>query len=154
VEAFPVREVLAAGGGFLIAVIWFDLMFDVQALRAPRDGPLPEAALASIMAYYRRVTVDASPMPYLVATVMAVTIAAAVVDLRSGTGSPAARVAAIVLLGVPVVFALGRVFPNARRLGAAQTSPEERSRLAREIAWAHVGCLAAMVGFLALVLRG
>jgi hypothetical protein len=85
---------------------------------------------------------------------MAVTIAAAVVDLRSGTGSPAARVAAIVLLGVPVVFALGRVFPNARRLGAAQTSPEERSRLAREIAWAHVGCLAAMVGFLALVLRG
>jgi hypothetical protein len=50
------------------------------------------------------------------------------------------------------VFALGRVFPNARRLGAAGTPPAERSRLAREIAWAHVGCLAAMVGFLALVL--
>jgi hypothetical protein len=154
VEAFPVREVLAAGGGFLIAVIWFDLMFDVQALRAPRHGPLPEAALASIMAYYRRVTVDASPMPYLVATVMAVTIAAAVVDLRSGTGSPAARIAALVFLAVPVVFALARVFPNARRLGAASTSREERSRLAREIAWAHVGCLAAMVAFLALVLAG
>jgi hypothetical protein len=154
VEAFPVREVLAAGGGFLIAVIWFDLMFDVQALRAPRSGPLPEAALASIKAYYRRVTVDASPMPYVVATVMAVTIAAAVVDLRSGTGSSLARVAALVLLGVPVVFALGRVFPNARRLGAPTTPPAEQSRLAREIAWAHVGCLAAMLGFLALVLAG
>ena len=34
---------LAACGGFLIAVLWMDLMFDVQVLRT-REGDVPEAA--------------------------------------------------------------------------------------------------------------
>ena len=48
----------AAGCGFLLAVLWFDLMFDVQALRAP-EGELPERSLASIAGYYARVTTAA-----------------------------------------------------------------------------------------------
>src|SRR5262249_18886028 len=48
---------LAACGGFLLAVLWMDLMFDLQML-----GAAPEAAVASIAAYYRRVTTDARPM--------------------------------------------------------------------------------------------
>ena len=32
----------SAGGGFLLAVLWFDLMFDVQA-RGHRERELPEA---------------------------------------------------------------------------------------------------------------
>ena len=31
---------VSAGAGFLLAVLWFDLMFDVQA-RGPRDHVLP-----------------------------------------------------------------------------------------------------------------
>jgi hypothetical protein len=42
----PVNTFVAAGAGFLLAVLWFDLMFDVQALRHP-EGDLPEPVLAS-----------------------------------------------------------------------------------------------------------
>ena len=47
--------ILAACGGFLLAVLWMDLMFDVQVLRH-RGETLPEAVVDSIGAYYRRVT--------------------------------------------------------------------------------------------------
>ena len=39
----------AAGAAFLLAVLWFDLMFDVQVRRHPTD-PLPAEVLASISA--------------------------------------------------------------------------------------------------------
>src|SRR5262249_22775929 len=48
-------EIATLGGGFLLAVLWMDLMFDVQVLRHRRDrGDLPEDVLASIAGYYRR----------------------------------------------------------------------------------------------------
>ena len=46
---------VTAPAGFLLAVLWFDLMFDVQAL-TNRSGDVPEASLDSISAYYSRVT--------------------------------------------------------------------------------------------------
>jgi hypothetical protein len=58
----------AAGAGFLLAVLWFDLMFDVQTRK--HTGDLPPEVLASISAYYRRVTTEAYPMNRLVALVM------------------------------------------------------------------------------------
>src|SRR2546422_6120331 len=52
--------VLTLTAGFLLAVLWFDLMFDAQALgRRPVGGPLAEPVLASIAAYYRHVTTSA-----------------------------------------------------------------------------------------------
>jgi hypothetical protein len=141
------ETVLAAGGGFLLAVLWFDLMFDVQALRAPRGALLPEPALASIAGYYQRVTIDAQPMPRLVGIVMvillgAIAFAPAPWDAR--------RIASLLLLGVPIALALTRIFPHARRLATRADAPAEQSRLARGIAHAHVACLAAIVAFLAL----
>ena len=59
-------QFVAAGAGFLLAVLWFDLMFDVQVLRV-RPDEIPEPVLASIAAYYRRVTTAARPMNRLVA---------------------------------------------------------------------------------------
>ena len=48
----------APAAGFLLAVLWFDLMFDVQVSATPA-GELPEQVLASIAGYYRRVTTTA-----------------------------------------------------------------------------------------------
>jgi len=48
---------VSAGAGFLLAVLWFDLMFDVQAL-GRRDGELPESVVASTAAYYRSILRD------------------------------------------------------------------------------------------------
>ena len=57
---------VTAAAGFLVAVLWFDLMFDVQVLRHRHHGVLPEPVLVSIAGYYRRVTTTASPMGRLV----------------------------------------------------------------------------------------
>ncbi len=147
-----VGEVLVLGGGFLFAVLWFDLMFDVQALRAPPGAPVPEAALASIAGYYRRVTTEAHPMGRLVGVGMMITIAASLLDLFVGEAPVAARLASVALLVAPVLLAAKRVFPNAARLGTRSDSIEEQSRLARAIGWDHVACLAAIVAFLAIQL--
>ena len=69
-----------AGVGFLLAVLWFDLMFDAQT-RGHDAEALPVEALTSISAYYRRVTTDAWPMNRLVALMMIVVIAAIVGEI-------------------------------------------------------------------------
>jgi hypothetical protein len=63
-----VTAFVTGGAGFLLAVLWFDLMFDVQVLRHG-DEEVPEAVLASIAGYYRRVTTEARPLNRLVALV-------------------------------------------------------------------------------------
>jgi len=141
---------LAACGGFLIAVLWMDLMFDVQTLRQ-RDGVLPEATLDSIAAYYRRVTTEAAPMDQLVAAVMAVAVLTALIQLVAG---PVRLVPLItlVLAGGAIGLAQVRIIPAAVRLGAQQDTPETQTRLAREICRDHLLCLAAVVALTALQL--
>jgi hypothetical protein len=147
------RAALTAGGGFLVAVLWFDLMFDVQALRrAHRGAVLPEPVLASIAGYYRRVTTEASPMGRLVGVVMLVTLGIVAWDLLVGARPLALRVASGCLLAVPLALAGGRVLPNAVRLGARTDPPERQSALARSIARDHLVCLAAMLAFVSLQL--
>src|SRR5205823_9193041 len=75
-----VRAFVCAGAGFLLAVVWFDLMHDVQVLRLAA-GDDPSDALLSIARYYRRVTTDARPMNRLVALAMVATLAAIAVEL-------------------------------------------------------------------------
>jgi hypothetical protein len=55
-------------------------MFDVQS-RRHTDGLLPNDVLASISAYYRRVTTEAYPMNRLVTLVMLITAGAIVGEI-------------------------------------------------------------------------
>lgn len=145
---------LAAGGGFLLAVIWMDLMFDVLSLGRRVKGAggeeLPEEALAQIAVYYRRVTTTASPMNLLISAVMASMVLVLALQLLRGGAMVAVAAASLALCGVPIVLALTRVFPNAIRLGARSDDTGEQSRLARAICIDHMLCFAAMLGFLAL----
>jgi len=137
---------LIAGGGFLAAVLWFDLMFDVQAL-----GVAPDAdAIASIMAYYRRVTTEAAPMGHLVAAVMATTLVAGVLDVARARNRRALRILALLLAAAPITLALVRVFPNAVALGLASGAGPEQVVLARAILRDHLFCFACILGFLVL----
>ena len=140
-----------ACGGFLLAVLWFDLMFDVQTLRH-RDGDLPEPVLASIAGYYRRVTTDARPMTWAVAVVMLVGTTALVAQLRAGAVPGWATGLSLVLAGGPGALALLRVVPNAVRLGRRADPVAVQSVLARRICRDHLVCLAAIAAFLALQL--
>jgi len=140
-----------ACGGFLLAVLWFDLMFDVQVLRH-RDGDPPDDVLASIAAYYRRVTIDARPMGHAVGLVMVVGVAAVVGQLVSGSVPRWASLTSLALGVPPIALAAGRVLPNAVRLARRSDPPAVQSALARRICRDHLLCLVAIAGLLAVQL--
>lgn len=135
---------VTAGAGFLAAVLWFDLMHDVQVLGGG-DDELPQTALASIAVYYRRVTTDARPMNRLVAAMMLATIAAVVAQLAVGDAAVWVGSTSLVLATAAVLLAATRTVPNAVRLGRQADPPDIRSRLARSIFRDHVFCLTAIV---------
>jgi hypothetical protein len=146
-----VDAVVAAGAGFLVAVLWFDLMFDVQ-VRGQPEGDLPEPVRASIAGYYRRVTTDASPMNRLVAAMMLVTLGAigiqALVGDTPGWVSVVSAAAALTGIGL----AATRTVPRAVRLGSRRDPAPAQSTLARSVFRDHLVCLAAITTLLVVQL--
>src|SRR3954451_11836545 len=76
--------VMTACSGFLLAVLWMDVMFDVQVLPHRHEPELPEATIESVAGYYHRVTTTSRPMSHLVAGVMAILLIA--LGLRAAGG--------------------------------------------------------------------
>src|SRR4051812_14610652 len=110
-------KVVAGGGiGFLLAVLWFDLMFDVQ-VRGHRDAELPAEVRDAIAAYYRRVTTEAFPMNRLVAVVMLATLAALVAEVAGGDAHLWAAWPSLILTAGAISLAAARTVANAVRLG-------------------------------------
>ena len=142
------RLIGAACGGFLIAVLWMDLIFDSQVLRHRAADELPEAVLASIAGYYRRATTTSRPMSYLIAMVMVVLLGALGFRAIRGDDPGWLLVLSVVLAGAPILLALTRTVPNAVALGTRSGTPAEQSRLARAICRDHVLCLTCMSAFL------
>ena len=143
---------VVGGAGFLLAVLWIDLIFDVQVLRHRGRGDLPEPVLASIAGYYRRVTTDSQPMGRLVGAVMLATLAALVAQALAG--DVAGWVTAVSLAGAltGVGLAGARIVRRAVRLGGRGDAPADQSRLARSILRDHLVCLAAMATLLVVQL--
>ncbi|HTO07393.1 MAG TPA: hypothetical protein VMR86_10095 [Myxococcota bacterium] len=145
---------LAACGGFLLAILWMDLIFDTQVLGRKRDaeGALPEPVLASIAAYYKRATTDSFPMSRLIAAVMGIGLLAGVTALFVGQGALLLRLLALTLLAGPVALAATRVVPDAVRLGARKDDAPTQTALARRICRDHLVCLAGIAAFIAVEL--
>jgi hypothetical protein len=145
-----VRLIEAACAGFLIAVLWMDLIFDTQVLHHRGADVLPESVLDSIAGYYHRATTTSRPMSCLIALVMLILLGA--LSFRWGVGDDAVWLlaASTVLAGVPIQHAAVRTVPKAVRLGASAGSPAELSHLARSICRDHLLCLTLMSAFLAL----
>ncbi len=141
---------VTAGAGFLLAVLWFDLMFDVQASRQ-REGELPDDALSSISAYYARVTTAARPMNRLISVVMLATTAGIVVEISSGK-RPVAAWASLALALSAILLAALRTVPSAVRLGARQASATKQSDLARAVLRQHIICFACITALVAIQL--
>ena len=143
------RAIACSGAGFLLAVLWFDLMFDVQARGHP-ERDVPRDVRASIAAYYARVTTDARPMNRLVALAMVVTIGALCAELVRGD-LPAWRATPSLLLVLAAVgLAARRTVPNAVRLGRQTDDAAQQSRLSHMILRDHVVCVGAIVAVLLL----
>jgi hypothetical protein len=148
-----VTAFVTAGAGFLLAVLWFDLMFDLQVLpHRGRRGDLPEDVLASISSYYRRVTTAARPMNRLIGAVMLATIIAIGVEIVGDDVRGWAAWVSLLLAGSATALAAGHTFPSAVRLGARADAVDVQSRLARSICRDHLLCLAAITSLLTIQL--
>ena len=145
------HAVTTSATGFLLAVLWFDLMFDVQVLPHRRAEP-PPAVVGSIAAYYRRVTTDARPMNRLVALAMLALLAAICVQLAGGAGPRWAWWTSLVLAVVPITLAATRTVPAAVRLGSREDPPDGQADLARAICRQHLACLACIAALLVVQL--
>jgi hypothetical protein len=146
-----VSAFVTAGAGFLLAVLWFDLMFDVQVIgRGP--GELPEAVLASIAGYYARVTTAARPMNRLIAAVMLGTLAAIAVEIAEDAQHGWAAWASLALALAAITLAAIHTVPSAVRLGTRSDSSASQSALARSICRDHLLCASAIAALLALQL--
>jgi hypothetical protein len=146
-----VSAFVTAGAGFLLAVLWFDLMFDVQVL-GHRERELPEQVLGAISAYYRRVTTDARPMNRLIATVMLATLAAIAVQIASGEERTWVALLSLAFALPPIVLAGARIVPRAVRLGTRVDPAELQSALARSIFREHVLCASSIAALLTVQL--
>jgi hypothetical protein len=142
---------LPACSGFLLAVLWMDLIFDSQTRASGRGvEQLPEPALASIAGYYHRATTTSQPMGRLIAVVMVVLLSALVAEAFVGARPGWLLGVSGVLAGGPVVLALIRTVPNAVRLGRRIDTLAGQTRLARAIYRDHLVCALSMLAFLVL----
>jgi hypothetical protein len=142
-------QAMVGSGGFLFAVLWFDLMFDVQVVGLP-GAVLPEEILASIAAYYHRVTTAADPMGKAVGLMMVFTVVGTIVQLRSRAVPRSIRYGALIAAAFPVGLAILWIVPDAVRLGWRADPIEVQSYLARSILRGHVVCLASILAFCAM----
>ena len=143
---------VTAGAGFLLAVLWFDLIFDTQVRPHAPEVLLPEEALASIAAYYRRATTEARPMNLLVGAVMVATVAALVAQLLNDEVDDWVAVFSLVPAAGAIGIAGFNTVPNARRLGSRRDPLAVQSGLARAIYRDHLVCIALIAGVLAIQL--
>jgi hypothetical protein len=146
-----VNAFVAAGAGFLLAVLWFDLMFDVQAA-GRGEGELPEPVLASIAGYYARVTTAARPMNRLIAATMAATLAAIVVQITSASGPSWLGWVSLALALTAIALAGARTVPAAVRLGTRGDPPAVQSEIARAVLAQHIVCFVAIACVIVLQL--
>ncbi|BAX92826.1 hypothetical protein [Mycobacterium shigaense] len=142
---------LTACGGFLLAVLWMDLIFDSQSLRhRSSGGELPEPMLASVAAYYHRATTTSRPMSRLIALVMLILLAALGFQATRGQDPGWLLVTSAGLAGFPTMLALTQTVPDAIRLGRRDDSALEQSRLARSVCRDHLVCFGCMLAFVVL----
>jgi hypothetical protein len=143
-----VTPFICAGAGFLLAVLWFDLMFDVQVTHLDES----DGVIDSIAAYYRRVTTAARPMNRLVALAMLATLGSLIAQIARGDRPRWVGWTSLVLAAAPIALAATRTVPQAVRLGAGVDPEPVRVGLARSIFREHVFSFAAIAAVLVLEL--
>jgi hypothetical protein len=146
-----VTAFVTAGAGFLLAVLWFDLMHDVQ-VRGHGGRDLPENVLASISVYYARVTTAARPMNRLIAAVMLATLVAVVVQITEGDAPAWVGWTSLALAGAAIATAAVHTVPAAVRLGTRADPIDVQSRLARSIFRDHLVSFVAIAAVLGVQL--
>ena len=128
---------LFAGIGFLIAVLWIDLIFDSSAwLYRGGNEDLPEEVLATMSHYYRRVT----HKPYMLFLIMAIILGMLILQITQNLVPAWIGWLSLILFLISAGCAGVYVIPIASRLRSRTDQIEKQSQLARSLFPAHVFC--------------
>jgi hypothetical protein len=112
--------------GFLIAVLYIDLVFDVSALPHPREhAALPSHVRDPIATYYRYVTRN----PYLLMVIMVTASACIVAEVVFNLVPRWAGYVSLLQIALSVSTAVFKVIPAARRLAIGGETPESQTRI-------------------------
>jgi hypothetical protein len=122
----PVQAFATLCAGFLLAVLWFDLMHDV----------VWQSDLDTVRRYYRRVTIDAYPMNRLVLVAMLALLVTLVVQLFGSSVSTWAAVVSLVL-AVPPILVSRVTVRMAKQLGTGGGPARDAQMILRQ----HLFCL-------------
>lgn len=127
--------------GFMLAILYVDLMFDVMSVPYRRSGTaLPKDVLEPITSYYRRVTQN----PYVLMFVMLTTTICLVLQIVYGLTPRWAAYTSLAAMVAAMVAGIAKVIPAARRLASGTDSAEVQTRLVHGVFTAHVlllGCI-------------
>jgi hypothetical protein len=112
--------------GFMFAVLYIDLVFDMSALPYRNKAAIPKEVLDSISSYYRRVTGN----PWVLIFVMATCATCLVREMMYKLVSPRIGYCSIVLFLALMLVTVGKVIPAAKRLASGKESEEKKAQLA------------------------
>jgi hypothetical protein len=121
--------------GFMLAILYIDLMFDVMAVPYRRSGTtLPKDVLDPITHYYSRVTQN----PYVLIFVMLTTTIVLVLQIVYGLTPRWAAYSSLAAMGLAMAAGIVRVIPTAKRLASGKDPAEVQTRLVQSVLTAHV----------------
>ena len=130
--------------GFMMAVLYIDLMFDIMAAPYKKtNAALPKAVLDPITHYYGRITQN----PYVLMFVMLTALLCIGSEILYNLVPRWAAYASLGLMLLSMVTGVAKVIPTAQRLGAGTDSEEERTRMVHSMMPFH---LVLMVNILLL----
>lgn len=136
--------------GFMMAVLYIDLMFDVSAAPYRKsNAPLPKAVLDPITHYYGRITQN----PYVLMFVMLTAALCIGSEILYSLVPRWASYSSLFLMGLSMMTGTVKVIPTAQRLGAGTDSEEVRTRMIHSMLPFHVILLINILLLTAIQLR-
>ena len=112
--------------GFMMAVLYIDLMFDVSAVPYRHTkAALPKEVLDPITHYYGRITQN----PYVLMFVMLTTAVSIGAQIVYGLAPRWVGYSSLFLMGLSMLTGTLKVIPTAQRLGSGKDPEDVRTRM-------------------------
>lgn len=136
--------------GFMMAVLYIDLMFDVSAAPYRKTNEaLPKAVLDPITHYYGRITQN----PYVLMFVMLTTTLCIGSEILYNSAPRWASYSSLFLMGLSMITGTLKVIPTAQRLGAGTDPEDVRTRMVHSMLPFHLILMVNIIALTAIQFR-
>jgi hypothetical protein len=135
--------------GFMIAILYIDLQFDILALPHRRaGGPAPSGVLGQIATYYGVITKN----PYLLMFVMMTALLCIIAEIVYALVPRWAGYSSLVFMLLAMLGGIVRVIPTAQRLATDTDTIDERTRMVHSMFPSHIFLLIMILSLAAVQL--